>query len=180
MGGTNAFVPACGAIEYVPCRCCVSTGAVQAGRNSDDAGHADTAGAHAHLTRSKHEPGVTLPNPGAAPTPAPAIATPAPAVAAPAAPAPAALVPGCPGRADCPPEPGAEGALSEAAKEIIKELVKCEVEGKSIDECLSDDPPPPRLAELNEAERSQLKSCLGSNDLAATQDLWSTCVPGLR
>jgi hypothetical protein len=125
-------------------------------------------------------PTLTLPNPGAAPTPAPAIATPVPVVAAPAAPAPTALVPGCPGRADCPPEPGAEGALSEAAKEIIKELVKCEVEGKSIDECLSDDPPPPRLAELNEAERSQLKSCLGSNDLAATQDLWSTCVPGLR
>jgi hypothetical protein len=101
-------------------------------------------------------------------------------MAAPAAPPAAVMVPGCPGRADCPPEPEGEGPLSEAAKEIIKEFVKCEVEGKSLDQCLLDDPPPPTLSSLKEDERTQLIGCLGSNNLSATRDFWDGCVARVR
>jgi hypothetical protein len=90
------------------------------------------------------------------------------------------MVPGCPGRADCPPEPEGEGPLSEAAKEIVKEFAKCAAEGKPFDQCLLDDPPPPALTGLSDDERVQLTSCLGSNDLNATETLWSGCVTRVR
>ena len=120
-------------------------------------------------------PGQTNPS-LAAPVPTPSVEPTPPIMAAPAAPSAAVMVPGCPGRADCPPEPEGEGPLSEAAKEIIKEFVKCEVEGKSFDQCLLDDPPPPTLSRLNEDERAQLTGCLGSNDLGATRDFWDGCL----
>ena len=89
------------------------------------------------------------------------------------------MVPGCPGRAEC-PEPDGEGALSEAAKELLKEFVKCEAEGKSFDQCLLDDPPPPTLTGLSDAKRVQLTSCLGSTDLSATEGFWNGCVSRVR
>ena len=101
-------------------------------------------------------PNLTTPN-LAAPNlvaPTPALEPAAPVAAAPAeAPAAAVMVPGCPGRADCPPEPEGEGAL--------KEFAKCAAEGKPFDQCLLDDPPPPTLAGLSDDERVQLTSCLG-------------------
>ena len=112
-------------------------------------------------------PAVLAPAPSPEPTP--------PMVAPPAA----VMVPGCPGQADCPQQPETEGPLSEAAKEIIKEFVKCEVEGKLFDQCLLDDPPP-TLSSLNDDERAQLTDCLGSQDLSATRDFWEQCVARLR
>ena len=93
---------------------------------------------------------VTVLNLGAAPSPitsAPSVATGVPVAAPAAAPettgaipatAPTAMIPGCPDGPDCPPEP--EG-LSDADQEMLKEFAKCEAEGKSLDTCLSDDPP---------------------------------------
>jgi len=69
-----------------------------------------------------------------------------------------------------------EGPLSEAAKEILKEFAKCEVEGKSVEACLSEEPPPPQLSELSFEDLSRLRDCLGSSDLAATRDRWNSCV----
>ena len=93
---------------------------------------------------------------------------------------PPVMVPGCPGRADCPPEPEGEGPLSEAAKEILKEFAKCAAEGKPFDQCLLDDPPPPTLTGLGDDERVQLTICLGSNDLNASESLWNGCVARVR
>jgi len=121
-------------------------------------------------------PSLTIP-PTLAPAPALTLESPVPGLAAPPA---AVIVPGCPGRADCPPQPEAEGPLSEAAKEIIKEFVKCEAEAKSFDQCLLDDPPPSTLSSLNDDERTQLTGCLDSQDLSATRDFWEQCVVRLR
>ena len=81
---------------------------------------------------------------------------------------------GCPDGPDCPPEP--EG-FSDADKEMLKEFAKCEAEGKSLDTCLSDDPPP-ALSQLTEEDRAQLVQCLGSSDLSTTKERWSGCLVG--
>ena len=133
----------------------------------------------------EHLPGGLAASPISPPTmnPPPAVLAPAPSLEPTppmAAPPAAVIVPGCPGRADCPPQPETEGPFSEAAKEIIKEFVKCEAEGKSLDQCLLDDPPPPTLSSLDDDERTQLTGCLGSQDLSATRDFWEQCVARLR
>jgi hypothetical protein len=107
--------------------------------------------------------------PGAAPAAAPETTGAIPATA------PTAMVPGCPDGPDCPPEP--EG-LGDADKEMLKEFAKCEAEGKSLDRCLSDDPPPPHLGQLTQEDRAQLAQCLGSSDLSATKERWSGCLVG--
>ena len=129
---------------------------------------------------------VTVPNLGAAPSPltlAPSVAPGVPVVAPAAAPettgaipatAPTAMILGCPDGPDCPPEP--EG-LGDADKEILKEFAKCAAEGKSLDTCLSDDPPP-ALGQLTEEDRAQLVQCLGSSDLSTTKERWSGCLVG--
>lgn len=104
------------------------------------------------------------------PTAAPAEpAAPDTAAIAPAT-TPAVMAPGCPDGPDCPPEPEGEGPFTEAVKEMLKEFAKCEAEGKSLDQCLSDDPPPPHLSQLTEEDRAQLTQCLGSTDLSATKE----------
>ena len=119
-------------------------------------------------------------------SPAPSIDLPTATEPAPAAPdtgtiapeSPSMMVPGCPGGPDCPPEPEGEGPFSEPIREALKELAKCEAEGKSLDECLSAAPPPPSLSQLTQEDRVQLSACLGSNDLAATKDRWAGCLVG--
>ena len=130
---------------------------------------------------------IMAPNLGAAPSPitsAPSVAPGVPVAAPAAAPettgaipatAPTAMILGCPDGPDCPPEP--EG-LSDADKEMLKEFAKCEAEGKSLDTCLSDDPPPPHLGQLTEEDRAQLAQCLGSSDLSTTKEWWSGCLVG--
>jgi hypothetical protein len=112
---------------------------------------------------------------------APSIDTTTPRIAVPQ-PAPnATIVPGCPNsNADCTPEEEGEGPLSEAAKEILKEFLKCAAEGKSFDQCLVDDPAPTALANLNGDERAQLVNCLGSSDLNGTRDFWEPCIARVR
>jgi hypothetical protein len=135
---------------------------------------------------------VTAPDLGAATAPitsAPSVApeVDAPAAAPAAAPettgaipatTPTAMVPGCPEGPDCPPEPEGEGPFSEAVKEMLKEFAKCEADGKSLETCLSDDPPPPHLSQLTQEDRAQLVQCLGSSDLSATKELWPGCLVG--
>ena len=129
---------------------------------------------------------VTVPNLGAAPSPitsAPSVAPGAPVAAPAAAPettgaipatAPTAMILGCPDGPDCPPEP--EG-LGDADQEMLKEFAKCAAEGKSLDTCLSDDPPP-AVSQLTEEDRGQLAQCLGSSDLSTTKEWWSGCLVG--
>jgi hypothetical protein len=129
---------------------------------------------------------VMAPNLGAAPSPitsAPSVAPGFPVVAPAAVPettgairatAPTAMILGCPDGPDCPPEP--EG-LGDADKEMLKEFAKCAAEGKSLDTCLSDDPPP-ALSQLTEEDRAQLVQCLGSSDLSSTKERWSGCLVG--
>jgi hypothetical protein len=88
--------------------------------------------------------------------------------------APTPTVTGCPDGPVCPPEP--EG-LGDANKEMLKEFARCDAEGKSLDTCLSDDPPP-ALRQLTEEDRTQLVQCLGSSDLSATKERWSGCIVG--
>jgi hypothetical protein len=61
---------------------------------------------------------------------------------------------------------------------MLKEFAKCEAEGKSLDQCLSDDPAPPRLSQLTQDDRLRLTLCLGSSDLSATKGLWEGCLAG--
>ena len=82
---------------------------------------------------------------------------------------------GCPDGPDCPPEP--EG-FSDADKEMLKEFAKCKAEGKSLNACLSGDPPPPQLGQLTQEDRAQLVQCLGTNDLSTTKERWSGCLVG--
>ena len=89
-------------------------------------------------------------------------------------PAPTAMIPGCPDGPDCPAVP--EG-LGDADKEMLNEFAKCEGEGKSLESCLSDNPPP-ALSQLTEEDRAQLAQCLGSGDLSATKKQWSGCLVG--
>ena len=91
---------------------------------------------------------------------------------------PTVMVPGCPDGPDCTPEPEGEGPFSEAVKEMVKEFAKCEAEGKSLETCLSDHPPPPNLSQLTQEDRAQLVQCLGSSDLSATKVRWSGCLVG--
>ena len=84
------------------------------------------------------------------------------------------MILGCPDGPDCPPEP--EG-LGDADKEVLKEFAKCAAERKSLDTCLSDDPPP-ALSQLTEEDRAQLVQCLGSGDLSSTKERWSGCLVG--
>jgi hypothetical protein len=123
-------------------------------------------------------PSLTTPS-LAAPAPLPTFEPAAPAIAVPAAPA-AIAAPGCTIGVDCPPALEGKGPLSEAAKEILKEFAKCAAEGKPFDQCLLDDPPPPTLTGLSDDERVQLTSCLGSDDLNATESLWNGCVTRVR
>jgi len=88
--------------------------------------------------------------------------------------APTAMILGCPDGPDCPPEP--EG-LGDADKEMLKEFAKCAAKGKSLDTCLSDDPPP-AISQLTEEDRAQLVQCLGSSDLSSTKERWSGCLVG--
>jgi hypothetical protein len=129
---------------------------------------------------------VMAPNLGTAPSPitsAPSVAPGVPVAAPAAAPeatgaipatAPTAMILGCPDEPDCPPEP--EG-LGDADKEMLKEFAKCAAEGKSLDTCLSDDPPL-ALSQLTEEDRAQLVQCLGSSDLSSTKERWSGCLVG--
>ena len=117
------------------------------------------------------KPGVDIP------AAAPAAAVPDATAAVPAT-APTTMVPGCPDGPDCPPEPKGEGPFNEAVKEMLKEFAKCEAEGKSLETCLFDDPPPPNLSQLTEDDRMQLMKCLGSSDLSATKVRWSGCLVG--
>jgi hypothetical protein len=131
---------------------------------------------------------VTAPDLGPATAPITSAPSVSPEVDAPTAPAaapettgaipattPTVMAPGCPDGPDCPPEP--EG-LSDADKEMLKEFAKCEAEGKSLDRCLSDNPPPPNLSRLTQEDRAQLAQCLGSSDLSATKERWSGCLVG--
>ena len=68
--------------------------------------------------------------------------------------------------------------LGDADKEILKEFLKCAAEGKSLDTCLSDDPPSPLLSQLTEEDRAQLAQCLESSDLSTTKERWSGCLVG--
>jgi hypothetical protein len=120
---------------------------------------------------------MAIPIPMAIPTPAAPAAIPTPTPIPMAIPTP---VPGCPGRSDCPPNPEGEDALSEAAEEILKEFIKCEIEGKSVEQCLADDPSPPQLSQFSYEDLSRLTQCLGSSNLSATKDRWSGCVAELR
>jgi hypothetical protein len=88
--------------------------------------------------------------------------------------APAAMILGCPDGPACPPEP--EG-LGDADKEVLKEFAKCAAEEKSLDTCLSSDPPP-ALSQLTEEDRARLVQCLGSSDLSSTKERWSGCLVG--
>jgi hypothetical protein len=106
----------------------------------------------------------TLPAPVPAPLPTPS--APAPVIAAPSA-------GGCPGGPDCPQEPD---ALSEAAEEILQELAQCAAQGEDVEECLLDDPPPPRLSQLPGEDLMRLTGCLGSSHLDETKDRWQGCV----
>jgi len=134
---------------------------------------------------------VTAPDLGAATAPITSAPSVAPEVDVPTAPAaapettgaipatkPTVMVPGCPDGPDCPPEPEGEGPFSEAVKEMLKEFAKCEAEGKSLETCLSDHPPPPNLSQLTQEDRAQLVQCLGSSDLSATKVRWSECLVG--
>lgn len=120
----------------------------------------------------------------AAPSIAPEVDVPAAAPAAPeitgaiATTEATVMAPRCPGAPDCPPEPEGEGPFSEAVKEMLKEFAKCEAEGKSLETCLSDDPPAPHLSQLTQDDRAQLAQCLGSSDLSATKVRWSGCLVG--
>ena len=133
-------------------------------------------------------PPVTAPALRAAAAPMTSTPSVAPQVNVPAAPAaapettgaisattPTVMIPGCPGGPDCPPEP--EG-FSDADKEMLKEFAKCEAEEKSLETCLSDDPPPPNLSQFTQEDRAQLVQCLGSSDLSATKERWSGCLVG--
>lgn len=93
-------------------------------------------------------------------------------------PDPTEMASGCPDGPNCPPEPEGEGPFSEAVKEMLKEFAKCEAEGKSLETCLSDDPPAPHLSQLTQDDRAQLAQCLGSSDLSATKVRWSGCLVG--
>lgn len=120
------------------------------------------------------------------PSPAPSVDWPTATQSAPATPdtgtiapeSPSTMAPGCPGGPDCPPEPEGEGPSGEAVKEMLKEFAKCEAEGKSLDECLSDNPPPPHLSQLTQEDRDQLVQCLGSSDLSVTKARWTGCLVG--
>jgi hypothetical protein len=120
----------------------------------------------------------------AAPSIAPEVDVPAAAPAAPettgAIPAaePTVMTTECPGAPGCPPDLEGEGPFSEAVKEMLKEFAKCEAEGKSLETCLSDDPPAPQLSQLTQDDRAQLTQCLGSSDLSATKVRWSGCIVG--
>jgi hypothetical protein len=130
---------------------------------------------------------VMAPNLGTAPSPitsAPSVAPGVPVVAPAAAPAitgaisattPTDVAAGCPDGPDCPPEP--EG-FSDADKEMLKEFAKCEAEGKSLNACLSGDPPTPQLGQLTQEDRAQLVQCLGTSDLSTTKERWSGCLVG--
>ena len=107
-------------------------------------------------------PNVAVPEVTVLPTPVPPVTTGSP---------------GCPGGPECLPE--GEGALSEAAREILEELAKCDVEGKSVEQCLSDDPPPPLLSQLSGDNLSRLTSCIG-HDLSSSRDRWAACAAGLH
>ncbi len=133
----------------------------------------------------------TVPNTSSMPgspdvSPAPSVDLPTATEPAPAAPdtgtiapeSPSATVPGCPGGPDCPPEPEGEGPFGEAVKEMLKEFAKCETQGKSLDECLSDNPPQPHLSQLTQEDRDQLVQCLGSSDLSVTKARWAGCLVG--
>jgi hypothetical protein len=61
---------------------------------------------------------------------------------------------------------------------MLKEFAKCEAKGKSLETCLSDDPPPPNLSQLTQEDPAQLVQCLGSSDLSATEVRWSGCLVG--
>ena len=61
---------------------------------------------------------------------------------------------------------------------MLKEFAKCEAEGKSLNSCFTDDPPPPHLSQLTQEDRAQLVQCLGSSDLSVTKVLWSGCLVG--
>ena len=91
---------------------------------------------------------------------------------------PTVTVPGCPDGPDCAPEPEGEGPFSEAVKEMVREFAKCEAERKSLETCLSDNPPPPNLSRLTQEDRAQLVQCLGSTDLSATEVRWRGCLVG--
>ena len=95
----------------------------------------------------------------------------------PTPPAVTTISPGCPEGPECLPE--GEGALSEAAKEILEELAKCQVQGKSVEQCLSDDPPPPQLSQLSGDALSRLTSCIGY-DLSGSRDRWAGCAAVVR
>ena len=88
---------------------------------------------------------------------------------------PTDVAPGCPDGPDCPPVP--EG-FGDVGKEMLKEFAKCEAEGKSLNTCLSGDPPPPQLGQLTQEDRAQLAQCLGTSDLSATKERWSGCLVG--
>ena len=81
----------------------------------------------------------------------------------------------CPGAPGC-PSVESEGTLSELAEEVLKELVKCEAEGKSLDSCVNDEPRTLRLYKLPEDQFQPLIQCLGANDLSITKARWSQCL----
>jgi hypothetical protein len=117
-----------------------------------------------------------MPNPTPMPMPAPT-PTPMPTPTPTPIPAPSPMPSlGCPGDPNCSTPEKGDDELSEAAKEILEELAKCEAQGKSIDECLSDYPPPPRLNDLSNEQLKRLAVCVGANALTASKDRWKGCV----
>ena len=120
------------------------------------------------LSANSSASSIALEVPVAAPAAAPETTGAIPATA------PTATVPGCPDGPDCPPVPD---GLGDAYKEMLKELAKCQVQGKSLDICLSDDSAS-GLRQLTEEDRTQLVQCLGSSDLSATKERWSGCIVG--
>ncbi len=121
-----------------------------------------------------------MPNPTPLPMPTPApVPSPTPTPAPIPAPSPMPSL-GCPGHPVCPTPEKSEDELSEAAKEILEELAKCEAQGKSIDECLSDYPPPPRLNDLSNEQLGRLTDCVGANSLTASKARWKRCLIDLH
>ena len=64
--------------------------------------------------------------------------------------------------------------------ELLREFAQCEAKHQSFAECLTDVPSPPALASLSDESRSKLSACLGSKDLAQSQDLLALCLQKMQ
>jgi hypothetical protein len=109
----------------------------------------------------------------------PQLPDPPPVVAAPTLPQPESLpitttvvVPPCQTGETCPDQPEPKSDFEKAVEDIMNEFGKCMGEGKPLEQCLMDDPPPPVFTKT----AADLLACLGSSDLAETKDKWEGCL----